>query len=233
MRLLFSGGRSHGKGKAAARGRFGLASVVLAGFTLLCGEAFSFGGGRVVSDPLCREAAAALAEAKKALDPGDFARLEKRVDESLAQGAAWRIGAGRSRTRAREEACAVAAGLVRTEIFDDWLRRHPEGVQGLWRLGEEGLEGVMSIFESGGPDRFRVTMQVNLTEPPYAAGLIEGFGTLKGRTLRVVSETCPDGPVTITFDGDTAVSAESGAFQSCGLAGLGATFSGRWRRERK
>lgn len=103
----------------------------------------------LMADGACRKAFGAYVtaeqEAMKRLDARDFAAVQKAVHEEMEESARLEISAGSSEAEAWSNAYAQGRDSPERELTWDWLRRHPEGVQGMYRMQSRRFDGWMTV----------------------------------------------------------------------------------------
>lgn len=177
--------------------------------------------------------AAAEQEAMKRLDARDFAA----VRESRACRK-WRIGqAGNIHWLSEAEAWSNAYGQGRDrlnrELTWNWLRRHPEGIQGLYRMQSKVFDGWMTVQKKKEADLYEVHISACQKNAPFNSGELTGQGRLKGNAMWAADQSDARNPIRIVFHGETAVITEPEAFKKSGILGAGVSFEGDFIREKK
>ncbi|MGN1038874.1 MAG: hypothetical protein ACI4P0_05715, partial [Mailhella sp.] len=143
-------------------------------------------------------------KAEKNLDAKDFAALRKSVQKEMEQT----VKAGKSEGFSDAEAWSIAyaqgGDSLNLELTFDWLRRHPEGIQGLYRMQSKAFDGWMTVRKEKKANLYAVHIVATQKKEPFNCGDLNGFGTLKGNTMQAADETDDKKPVNITFHGETA-----------------------------
>ena len=176
---------------------------------------------------------ATLQEAKTRLDAKNFAAVQKAVLSEIEDSAKADIASGTSELEAWSIAYTVSRESLNRELKWDWLRRHPEGVQGFYRMQSKAFDGWLTVEKGDTPDLYAVKIYAIQKNTPNNSGELDGFGKLQGKTMNAVDKNDDQNPVCITFKGDTATIAEPQAFKESGALGAGVSFDGDFVREKK
>ena len=89
--------------------------------------------------------AAAEQKAMKRLDARDFATVREAVHAEMAESARLEISTGSSEAEAWSNAYGQGRDSLNRELTWDWLRLHPEGIQGLYRMQSKVFDGWMTV----------------------------------------------------------------------------------------
>lgn len=176
---------------------------------------------------------ATLQEAKTRLDAKDFAAVQKAVQAEMEDSVKEDVASGTAEAEAWGTAYSVGRESLNRELKWDWLRRHPEGVQGFYRMQSKAFDGWLAVEKGDKPDFYAVQIYAIQKNAPNNSGELDGFGTLKGNAMNAVDKNDGQNPVCITFKGDTATIAEPKAFKESGALGAGVSFDGDFAREKK
>ena len=176
---------------------------------------------------------ATLKEARDRLDAKDFAAVQKAVQAEMAASAKEDIASGTAEAEAWGTAYGVGRESLNRELRWDWLRRHPEGVQGFYRMKSKAFDGWLTVEKGDTPDMYAVKIYAIQKKAPNNIGELDGFGNLNGNVMSAADKNDDANPVTITFKGDTATIAEPKAFKESGWLGAGVSFDGDFAREKK
>ncbi|MCR5813865.1 MAG: hypothetical protein K6G15_05190 [Desulfovibrio sp.] len=176
---------------------------------------------------------ATLQEAKKRLDAKDFAAVQNDVQAVMADSVQEDVSSGTAEVEAWSTAYGVGCESLNRELKRDWLRRHPEGVQGFYRMQSKAFDGWLIVEKGERPDLYAVQIYAIQKNEPNNSGELDGFGILKGNAMDAVDKNDDQNPVSITFKGDTATIAEPEAFKKSGALGAGVSFDGDFAREKK
>lgn len=177
--------------------------------------------------------AAAEQEAMKRLDARDFAAVQKAVHEEMAESARLEISAGSSEAEAWSNAYAQGSDSLNRELTWDWLRRHPEGVQGMYRMQSKAFDGWMTVRKEKKADMYTVHISAIQKKAPFNSGELNGSGRLKGSIMQVANQSDDRNPIRIAFHGEKASITEPEAFKKSGLLGADVSFDGDFIREKK
>ena len=172
-------------------------------------------------------------EAGKRLDAQDFAAVQKVVQAEMAEWAEMEISAGSSETEAWGNAYATGRDSLNSELMWDWLRRHPEGVQGFYRMQSKTFDGWMTVRKEKNADMYAVHIVASQKSTPFNSGELDGVGRLKDNSMQVADQSDEKNPVQIAFHGETATIVEPEAFKKSGALGSGVSFDGDFIREKK
>ncbi len=176
---------------------------------------------------------ATLQEARTRLDAKDFAAVQKAVQAEMDASVKEDVASGTAEAEAWGAAYAVGRGSLNRELKWDWLRRHPEGVQGFYRMQSKAFDGWLAVEKGDTPDTYAVQIYAIQKNAPNNSGELEGFGKLKGKAMKAADKNDDKNPVNITFKGDAATIAEPKAFKESGALGNGVSFDGDYAREKK
>ena len=160
-------------------------------------------------------------EAGKRLDAQDFAAVQKVVQAEMAEWAEMEISAGSSETEAWSNAYATGRDSLNSELMWDWLRRHPEGVQGFYRMQSKTFDGWMTVRKEKNADMYAVHIVASQKSTPFNSGELDGVGRLKDNSMQVADQSDEKNPVQIAFHGETATIVEPEAFKKSGALGSG------------
>ncbi|MCR4665755.1 MAG: hypothetical protein K5657_00475 [Desulfovibrio sp.] len=176
---------------------------------------------------------ATLKEAEERLEAKDFADLKKSLEAAMTEQVKEDMASDTKESEAWESAYTIALERAKQEIKRDWLRRHPEGAQGFYRMQSKAFDGWLLVEKGDEPDLYAVEIYAIQKNAPNNSGELAGFGKLKGNVMSAVDKNDDQNPVNITFKGDTATIAEPEAFKKSGALGAGVTFDGDFVREKK
>lgn len=174
-----------------------------------------------------------LQEAKKRLDAKDFAVVRKEVLAVMADSVKEDVSSGTAEVEAWSTAYMIGRESLNRDLKWDWLRRHPEGVQGFYRMQSKVFDGWLTVEKGDKPDLYAVQIYAIQKNAPNNSGDLDGFGTLKGNAMNAVDKNDDQNPVGITFKGDVATIVEPKAFKESGALGAGVSFDGDFAREKK
>ena len=176
---------------------------------------------------------AKMAEAKERLKPEEYKQLEaenkvgiKATLEELAKD----VAAGQV-----AESYAMAYygqfGNIETKLLWDWLKKNPNGAQGLYLLKSDAFDGVLAIQEGDEKNLYAVNLSVTMKSEPLKGGELDGFGKLEGKKMKAQDKNEETAVVTIAFDGEKAVAVTTEAFKASGWTGAGVVFDGTYIRQ--
>lgn len=175
-----------------------------------------------------------MEEAKARLDAAEFVTLEKEVDKVIAED--FKLNkeeSGLSDAEAYAVAYSVQQEFVNEQLIHDWLRKHPVGIQGFYRLKGTDSAGYMTVQQGDAPNTYAVRVQVALTSPPYDSGELEGEGSLVNSKMVVTDMNDDQAKLSITFSSDVAKISTTTAFKASGFTGDGVVLDGEYGREKK
>ena len=172
-------------------------------------------------------------EAGERLDAQDLAAVQKVVQAEMAEWAEMEISAGSSETEAWSNAYATGRDSLNRELMWDWLRRHPEGVQGFYRMQSKTFDGWMTVRKEKNADMYAVHIVASQKSTPFNSGELDGVSRLKDNSMQVADQSDEKNPVLIAFHGETATIVEPEAFKKSGALGSGVSFDGDFIREKK
>ena len=152
-------------------------------------------------------------EAGERLDAQDFAAVQKVVQAEMAEWAEMEISAGSSETEAWSNAYATGRDSLNRELMWDWLRRHPEGVQGFYRMQSKTFDGWMTVRKEKNADMYAVHIVASQKSTPFNSGELDGVSRLKDNSMQVADQSDEKNPVQIAFHGETATIVEPEAFK--------------------
>jgi hypothetical protein len=226
-----------------------LAAAFVLCFTPIIGAALAEGGaeqGKLAQNESYaaarREFEEAVKSAKDIMSPGDYAELER-------ENAAWErdMKAGyeegvqnSSFTEDFNLADAYAQDYsarreyVETEARRGYLKKNPDGAQGLFAMDDGRLKGILEVeFLPGDSETelYRALVDVMTTEEPYNGGTFEGTGVLEGGKM-TIKEDGDEAALTLVFKGDTVELSSNEAFREAGYAGAGVYFDGSYIRQK-
>lgn len=176
---------------------------------------------------------ATLQEAKKRFEAKDFASVQKAVEAEMRDSVKEDMVSGTTEAEAWSTAYAVGRESLNREMKWDWLRRHPEGIQGYYRMQSKAFDGWLTVEKGDKPNLYAVQIYAIQKNAPYNSGEMDGFGKLNGNAMNAVDKNDDQNPVSITFKGDTATIAEPKAFKESGALGAGVSFDGNFVREKR
>ncbi|MBQ9452978.1 MAG: hypothetical protein IJU65_06775 [Desulfovibrio sp.] len=176
---------------------------------------------------------ATLQEARTCLDAKDFASVQKTVQAEMDDSVKEDVASGTAEVEAWSTAYSVGRESLNRELKWDWLRRHPEGIQGFYRMQSKAFDGWLTVEKGDKPDLYAVQIYAIQKNAPNNSGELDGFGKLTDHSMNAVDKNDDQNPVSITFKGDTATIAEPKAFKESGALGAGVSFDGDFAREKK
>lgn len=177
--------------------------------------------------------AAAEQKAMKRLDARDFATVREAVHAEMAESARLEISTGSSEAEAWSNAYGQGRDSLNRELTWDWLRLHPEGIQGLYRMQSKVFDGWMTVQKKKGADLYGVHISACQKNAPFNSGELTGQGRLKGNAMWAADQSDARNPIRIVFHGETAVITEPESFKKSGILGAGVSFEGDFIREKK
>ena len=172
-------------------------------------------------------------EAMKRLDARDFAAVREAVHAEMAESARLEISTGSSEAEAWSNAYGQGRDRLNRELTWNWLRRHPEGIQGLYRMQSKVFDGWMTVQKKKEADLYEVHISACQKNAPFNSGELTGQGRLKGNAMWAADQSDARNPIRIVFHGETAVITEPEAFKKSGILGAGVSFEGDFIREKK
>lgn len=212
-----------------------LAYVLLLAASAVCASPANH--DRLMHDKAYRDAfesyAARERMAEERLDASDFAAARKAARDDMAEAAGVAMRAGMTETEAWSAAYALGHDSLERELAWDWLRRHPEGIQGFYRREGRAFDGWLTVRGEDAPGRYAVRLFAMRRNAPFNSGELDGSGAFKDGVMRVAQENDNGNPLRIIFNGDTATVVETQAFRESGTLGAGVSLEGSYRREKK
>ncbi len=172
-------------------------------------------------------------EAGKRLDARDFAAVRKAVQTEVEKLAKTGIADGSPAAEAWSSAYEQGRDSLKCEMEWDWLRRHPEGIQGLYRMQSKAFDGWMTVRKEKQGDMYTVHIVASQKSAPFNSGELTGTGKITGNAMDVADSSDENNPIHIAFDGDMATITEPKSFKESGLLGAGVSFDGDFKREKK
>jgi hypothetical protein len=176
-------------------------------------------------------------EAKGRLSPVEYAELEKKIDEDMAESLEEAIASGWSETEAWSVAYMTGSRFMDRELAFHWLRKNTPGIQGYYKLKSDAFDGYMTVEEIDDLDNRKNYYAVNIYVVQKGGaeknGLIEGGGQLEGKKIPVDFGGDECQTVTVNFDGETATVETSEEFRDSGWLDDGVVLHGEYVREKK
>ena len=151
----------------------------------------------------------------------------------MAESARLEISTGSSEAEAWSNAYGQGRDSLNRELTWDWLRLHPEGIQGLYRMQSKVFDGWMTVQKKKGADLYGVHISACQKNAPFNSGELTGQGRLKGNAMWAADQSDARNPIRIVFHGETAVITEPESFKKSGILGAGVSFEGDFIREKK
>ncbi len=174
-----------------------------------------------------------LHEAEKRMQAQDLSKVKNDVQAQMEASVKEYVSSGLAEAEAWATAFILGKEELDHEMTRDWLCRHPEGMQGFYRMQSSIFDGWLAIQKADAPEQYAVHIFAIQKNEPFNSGELEGLGTAKGNVISAADKNDDENPVSITVSGETATISEPKAFKESGALGAGVSFEGSYLREKK